>query len=216
MSLTATAVELHQCANLLARDEQARAARFHFEHHRRRYVVARITLRVLLGRFLSVPPSSIAFGLLRHGKPYVVNAPVPVFFNVSHSGDLAIYAISSTCECGVDVEQLDRRVNHDALARTFFSTREYAEMQKLPPARRKHAFLALWTLKEAVVKATGEGLSTPLNAVEVAVVPLGLAQLLSVPDSRATDWALYCVNAGSDYAAALALYRPIPQSIPPA
>ena len=216
MPLTASASDLQRCASLLTRDEQERAARFHFERHRRRYIVAHAALRVLLGHYLALQPAAIAFGLGPRGKPYVVNPPVPAYFNLSHSGDHAIYAISGDCECGVDIEQLDRKINHDELAHTFFSPREYAGMQKLPPAARRRMFFAYWTFKEAVIKATGDGLSVPLNAVEIAVNPEAPAQLLSLPGTRPADWTLYAVDAGSAYAAAVALYRPTLQSIPPA
>jgi 4'-phosphopantetheinyl transferase len=207
MPLDVTALQLHQCSLLLSHDEHARVARFQFEHDRRRYSVARGMLRMLLGNYLDMPAATIAFELERYGKPRVANPRFPVHFNLSHSADLAIYAISGACAPGVDIEWLDRDIDHDALARKFFSAREVAQLQRIPPAARKRAFLTAWTRKEAVVKATGDGLRVPLDRIEVTVDPDAQPQLLTIPAGKTADWTLYSANAGRAYAATVALHR---------
>lgn len=165
-------------------------------------------LRVLLGNYLGVAPAGVALESGQHGKPMLADPSSHVQFNLSHSGDRAICAIARNCAVGVDIEHLDRAVDHESLAWRFFSAREYAELQLIPDADRKCAFLTCWTRKEAVAKATGQGLRLPLNQIEVTVAPAASPQLLNVPDGDAGAWTLHSIDAGHDYVATLALRRP--------
>ena len=196
---------LHECSLLLSRDEKIRLERMHFERDRRRYTVARAMLRVLLASHVGAAPRDIAFKAGPHGKPYV--AAAPVHFNLSHSGERAIYAISRDWVPGVDIEYLDRAVDHAGIAQRFFSVRERAELQRILPGARKRAFLTCWTRKEAVVKATGDGMRLPLDGIEVTVDPDAQPRLLSLPGERTADWILHSVDAGSAYVATVAAHR---------
>lgn len=205
--LDADAKRLERCSMLLSRDERARAEHFHFERDRRRYTVARAMLRTLLGEQTGLSPAALVFVQTQYGKPYVSNAPTAIDFNVSHSADLAIYAISRSCVPGVDIESLHRDIDDDAMAKLFFSQREYAELQLIPAAARKRAFLICWTRKEAIVKAIGQGLRMPLDKIEVTVAPNAEPQVLGVTCGQLADWTLYNVDAGRDYVATVAAHR---------
>lgn len=207
MPLEVSEFHLQQCSMLLSPDEQERVQRFQFERDRRRYSVARGMLRVLLGNYLDVVPAAIAFQEGSHGKPSLAAPAMPVHFNLSHSAEYAIYAISPRHECGIDIEWLDREIDHDALALRFFSAREHAELQRIPEAARKRAFLTCWTRKEAVIKATGKGLRLALDQIQITVDPDAQPQLLQIPEGRTTDWSLYSLDAGDDYVATVALHR---------
>ncbi len=207
IALEATAVHLQQCSMLLSCDEQLRADRFQFARDRNRYIAGRAMLRVVLARQLGESPEHISIESGPHGKPVLADRTAPVHFNLAHTGDLAILAISSTQVPGVDIESLERTVDHDALAQRFFSARENAEFERISPATRNQAFLARWTCKEAVAKAAGKGLRMPLNQIEVSVAPHGQPRLLSLPDGDARQWTLHSIDAGSNYVAALALLR---------
>jgi 4'-phosphopantetheinyl transferase len=207
MPLDVPASDLERYSKLLARDERMRVARFHFERDRLRYTIARGVLRVLLGNHLGLAPAAIEFAQGEHGKPYVASPAAPVHFNLSHCADLAIYAISRTHVPGVDIDRLDRKVDDAALARRYFSAREYAGLQSIAPADRKRAFLTCWTRKEAVVKATGDGLRMALEQIEVTVDPDARPQLLNIPAGNTAGWTLHTVDAGSAHAATVALYR---------
>ena len=208
MPLDAHADQIKQFCALLSRDEQARAERFHFARDRRRYTVARGVLRVLLGNHLDLAPAAIEFQYANYGKPQVTAAATPIHFNVSHSSDMALYAISRSCVPGVDIEHLNRDVEVEALAQRFFSPRERAELQSIPAIDRKCAFLAAWTRKEAIVKSTGDGLRSALDRIEVTVAPDAPPKLLDIMRGDTADWTLYSVNAGREYVATIAAYRP--------
>ena len=207
LCLDINAFHQQQCAQLLSDDERERAARFHSERDRARYIAAHGLLRVLLGNSLRAPPHAIEISQSPSGKPCLADAAPATHFNLSHSGNVAVYAICRHAEPGIDIEQLDRKVDHDGLAQKFFSRREQIELERVPIARRKHAFLTCWTRKEAVVKATGDGLRVPLREVEVTVDPDTPPRLIGIPHANAADWTLHALDAGSACTATLALHR---------
>ena len=206
MPLNVRAGVIKQCAMHLSRDEQARAERFHFEPDRRRFVVSRGMLRMLLGRRLDRAPADISFWYEAHGKPHLTATTPPLHFNVSHSSDMALYAISNHCVPGVDIEHLDREIDVAAFAQRFFAPREFAELMRIPAAGRKRALLTLWTRKEAVVKSIGAGLQFPWHDFEVTVAPDAQPRLLRIASGCAADWTLHAVDADS-YVATVAAYR---------
>lgn len=201
--------QVRQCTLQLSPDELLRADRYRIERNRRRFIVARATLRQLLGRCLAVGPDAIRFGYARNGKPFIAGPATDVQFNVSHAHERALYAISRNYALGVDIEYLNRDVDYSGLARRFFTRHEYSELQRIPESGRKHAFLTCWTRKEAVIKATGDGLSLPLAQFNVTVAPDAAPRVLDFAGAaeRSADWILYAAAVGADYAATVAAYR---------
>ena len=166
-------VELEQDAatvdrlySVLAPAERAQADRFVFPHDRLHYIVAHAALRGVLGRRLGRPPAAFGFQVGANGKPCLQG--YPLHFNLSHAGSLALIAVSATRRLGVDLEPL--RAIPDALElATQFHPAELAALRASHPSPR--AFFECWTRKEAFVKATGQGLSTPLDSFEVTFHP---------------------------------------------
>jgi len=159
------------CQPLLSADEQERARRFRAPQDRRRFAVARARLRLILSRYLDVHPLDVRFRLGFHGKPELDagTADPPLVFNVSHSAEMAVYAVAERGRVGIDIERVSRTVDHSSLAERFFSDAEIASLRAVPEAERTEAFFSCWTRKEAYLKATGEGLSYPLDAFTVSI-----------------------------------------------
>ena len=152
----------------LSADEHARALRMRVRSDALRYLGARHALRRLLGEALAMPPEDLPIAVSRDGKPRLDGEPA-LHFNVSHSGKLALIALSRTHEIGVDIE-VERRVRDaEALAAAHFTPAEQAEWRAAgsPDA----LFLACWTRKEACVKALGLGLSGMLAVLETGCAP---------------------------------------------
>lgn len=208
--LDSNARQIADCEKILSPDELSRAHRYHFKRDRRRFTVARAMLRQLLGDRLGVAPSGIGFGYSRHGKPFISEPAVRTYFNIAHSEEQALFAISASRVVGVDIEGLSREIDHDAIAKRFFTRRECAQLQNYPERMRKSAFLAYWTCKEAVIKAIGDGMSLPLDKFEVAIAPGVVPRIASFFDEskNVAEWSIYELGVGNEYAAAVAAVSP--------
>src|SRR5882757_3645072 len=192
---------------ILSSDERERASRFHLAADQRRGVIGRGYLRLLLGRILDLPANKLQFEYDEFGKPSLIpDQGLPLQFNVSHSGDLVLIAITIGRAVGVDVEKIRTDLDLDGIAARFFSASEYRILASLAGPGRYHAFFACWTRKEAYLKARGVGLSLPLDQFDVSFLPEEEPRLLATrPDpAEAKQWKLQRLDPSSGYAAALA------------
>lgn len=141
--------------------EMERAGRFRFPGDRGRFTVARGTLRTLLAGYLNMRPEEIRFRYGRFGKPEIDGdrAREMLRFSVSHSGGLALYAVSLGRRVGVDIEYIQRDPMIGDIARQSFAPPENALLEACPEHLRDKAFFTLWTRKEAYLKALGTGLA---------------------------------------------------------
>jgi 4'-phosphopantetheinyl transferase len=207
IDLAATPAGRAALAATLAGDERARAARFHFDRDRDRWVVARGALRAILARYAGTAPAALALAVGDHGKPRLAEPVADLRFNLSHSGDLALCAVAVGREVGIDVEAVRADRAGDDIARRFFAPAEVAALAALSPALRVEAFFACWTRKEAYVKARGAGLALGLDRFEVSLAPGAAAALLATHDEPAerARWQLTALDPGPGYAGALAV-----------
>jgi 4'-phosphopantetheinyl transferase len=191
---------------ILSSDERERVDRFHFEADRQRSLVGRACLRLLLGEILNLPANKLRFEYSEFGKPRLVPTQEQhLRFNLSHSGDLILVAITKGRAVGVDVERI-RSVDIDGVAARFFSINEYERLALLTGPGRYEAFYTCWTRKEAYLKARGEGLSIPLNQFDVSFLPNEEARLLEARhDPGETErWKLLPVSVPPGYVASVA------------
>jgi 4'-phosphopantetheinyl transferase len=159
---------LTSLAAFLSPDESERARRFHFDGDRVRYSIARGLLRALIGRYLACHPASISFRYDSFGKPHLAYPDAKLFFNLSHSENIALYALTNAGELGIDVAWHDPRVQGEEIARRFFTSNECSFIQQGSPEASQEHFFYLWSRKEAYIKAISRGLSVPLNEFEIA------------------------------------------------
>jgi 4'-phosphopantetheinyl transferase len=199
--------ELEALARTLSAEERAQAGRFRFAEHRERFIAGRGIQRALLGRYLGVEPAALVFRSGVRGKPELDGPPAGsgIRFNVTNAGDLALFAVTLGREVGIDLEPLRPVPDARALAGSFFSAVEGEALAKVPDALLHAAFLNGWTRKEALIKAVGDGLSMPLDAFDVTLVPGEPALLLAsrTPGLQPSRWTLHTVDAGPDWVAAL-------------
>jgi 4'-phosphopantetheinyl transferase len=193
---------------LLAPDECDRAARFHFEQDRRRFVAGRGLLRVILSSYLGITPHALRFNYGCKGKPALAmgGGDGRLRFNVSHSAGLALIAVTLDRELGIDVERIDPALPED-IAERFFSPSEVAKLRAIPPERQRDAFFACWTRKEAYLKAKGDGLAVRLDRFDVSLAPGEPAALLETrgDPAEASRWSLAELDPAPGYAAAIAI-----------
>jgi 4'-phosphopantetheinyl transferase len=204
-SLAVTSNALEQFACTLSLDEQQRAERFRLPRDSHRFIASRGILRTLLGRYLQIAPKQLQFSYGASGKPALADALAHgLRFNLSHSEDLMLCAIAR-CGCiGIDLEHLRPVNNLEDLTQRFFSPQEHAAIHALPDARRLRSFFQHWTCKEALLKATGEGLMS-LSAIELAI-ERDHAELVNWHNSAkpASAWLLELFTPTPHYVAAIA------------
>lgn len=162
--------ELQRLRAVLDEAEQRRALRYLQPSLGNRFIASRGMTRIVLGRELAVGPKQVQFEFGPFGKPFLVPPPSPsLWFNVSHSGDVAVLGTSRHGELGVDLEEIRSQIDITGLSDRFFAADEREYMHSLADSERRAAFFAIWAGKEAYCKARGMGLQLPTDAY--AVVP---------------------------------------------
>lgn len=198
---------VEQLAQTLSADEAARAARFHFERDRRRFIVARGWLRTILGQYLNTAPTDIQFCYGPHGKPCLAGQSLSnhLQFNLAHSDEIVLYALAQNHAIGVDIEHIRPVPDLDQIATRYFSTRERAALRMLPPEQQQEGFFNGWTRKEAYLKALGDGLTRPLDGFDVSLTPGEAARLLDVAHDpkEAARWFMYALMPCTGYVSAV-------------
>ena len=160
----------------LTPSEEAQAARLRHPQHQRTWITVRSALRQILAAELRCDPLTLVFDHNAYGKPYLPG--MPLHFNVSHSGDLGLIAVSRTHELGIDLEHHRPHLNPADIFPRTFAPEEVCYLETLTGQAQKDAFYRLWVRKEAVIKALGRGLSQSLksfSALQDDLPGLGLA-----------------------------------------
>ncbi len=201
---------------LLTPEERARRDRFRRPEDQDRFRLGRALCRLALARRLDRPAADIGLEIGPRGRPFLRGAPDGPWFNLSHSGDIVALAVAPVAEIGVDVEQVDRLHDSAQIAARVCTDAEQSALQAHPPQARAELFAALWTLKEAYMKATGMGFA--LDPAALAFDPdrpttaLKLAGL--APEDIAA-WRFQLWRPAPGYSLALAI-RPTPgAALPP-
>lgn len=198
---------LARAAAHLSPEEEERAAEYRFARDREAFVLAHGAVREILSSYTGLPPRELRIATREGGKPYLLDSDLR--FNLSHSGQLALLAVGRT-ELGVDVERRREDLDVGALAERFFSAPEVEHLARLAEPSRTRAFFAIWTRKEAYLKATGDGLSLPLSSFAVGTgTGAGPHAVSSVhPAAETLPVTLHALSAGDGYAAALVVLAP--------
>jgi len=200
---------LDDFTSLLSKDECSRAERFSTEALRKSFIVCHGLLRSLLGKYLDRESKELRFVYGPSGKPSIdqVQNKDEIQFSMSHTEGMVFYAFTRNRRIGVDVERPREVRDFEKIVERYFSAREHAELMDLPPDLRPTAFFKGWTGKEALLKATGEGLTSSLNHIEVSLDPRQAAQVLSIEGSpeAASHWTLKALDSTPGYIATLAV-----------
>jgi len=180
-------------SDVLSDGERSRAARFRFEHDRRRFVIAHAKLRQALAKCTGADAAALQFGVAANGKPFAHDHAIE--FSLSHSAEIVVIAVSSA-PVGVDVERIEARPGLEQVAAEFFDDAELCWLRE--QTDRTGAFYRLWTMKEAALKADGQGIATELKHASVDTQQFDRVVV------RGKTWHVTPVDAGPGYAAALA------------
>lgn len=199
--------EVQRCRRVLAADEAERADRFYFARDKNRFTIARAAMRDILSRYTGISASEVNFSYGPKGKPELSGSleQPEIRFNLSHSSELALLAVTRGLTVGVDIEWIKADFATGDIAERFFSVTEVQTLRSLPADQRAKAFFSCWTRKEAYIKALGEGLSVPLDSFAVSFAPGMPAALLhvNVDPGEVERWSMYNIVVRDGYKAAV-------------
>lgn len=190
---------------LLSRDECEQAYAFATRGLEASFIVTKALTRLVLARYTGERPEAIRFAYAPHGKPSVSGNPT-LHFNTSACSTMFVLAVTRSGALGIDVERLRPFPDAASIAQHFFCREEAEYIEQYPEHERSAAFLQLWTCKEAVLKATGEGLTRELRSFRVSFDGDLRCSTPSVfdADAPARRWMLKTFGLGSDHVAAIA------------
>ncbi|MGD9162336.1 MAG: 4'-phosphopantetheinyl transferase superfamily protein [Desulfobacteraceae bacterium] len=206
--LDMSSMQIQQMEAILSDDELAKAHRFHFDTHRRRYIARHGMLRKVLSKYLYLDPGQIQFNYRPLGKPTLAcfKNHTPLCFNLSHSNELALLAITFNRSIGVDIEFKRSNTDLASIAKHYLSPYEYELIKSLSSNHRIDTFFDLWTLKEAYLKATGEGIGG-LEKVEFSMSSYDPPQVIINKENTNTsnNWTISQLMPSQGYTAGLAV-----------
>jgi len=192
---------LPQCLSVLHAEEITRAASYHHEKDKNRFILSRGMLRFLLNKYTGIAPQGITMIVGENKKPYLQTTTGAIHYNMAHSGDLVLIAIADS-PIGVDVEYIDPNFNYTEIIPTCFSNEEALFLHNVK--ERTASFYALWTRKEALLKATGKGIDDDLIHVPCLDGTHNVEQsIIGSPH----DWTVTTFEADSQYTGCIVFSR---------
>jgi 4'-phosphopantetheinyl transferase len=192
--------------SLLPEDEKERANRLKINEKKKQFVIARGVLRKLLSNCLRKPIEEIMFSYGEHKKPYIKEQynNKTVEFNISHSGDYAIIAITLGNKVGIDIEKINNKIDYQSLSKRFFSEKEKEELLSLNKDEQLDAFYRAWVRKESFIKANGKGIAFGLDCFSVSLNENKKSKIDIVsPNNQNEQWYCYDLMSVDNYKTAL-------------
>ncbi len=185
----------------LSEEERKSATRFRFDKHRHRYIIAHAAMRKIVANHLNISTHALNIDFNKYGKPYISNNPL--YFNLSHSEDIALVSISFHGQVGIDIEFLKSEIDMLGIAQRFFHPIEFEQLIKIPPENRSHYFYTCWTGKEAFLKAKGIGIANHLKMFALDLQDLNKLKIILV--DKAFDefktWTIHTFQPQENYMA---------------
>jgi len=195
-------------SQFLSPDELKKANNFRFNKDRYCAITARYVLRMLSSKYLNIDIKDIEFSYGDKGKPKY-NFETSLQFNISHSEAMILLGFVHNNDLGVDIEFIKPNFDPIEIAEHFFSLQEIEELKQREKSDLDNAFFRCWTRKEALIKATGDGLSFPLHKFSVSMDRDDKAEILNMSwNEDPKSWMMYSFKPKQDYIAAITLKSP--------
>ena len=208
LSLDTKEAILDKLRVILSEDEIEKTQRLFSADQIKHFIASRGFLRILLSHYLKKKPEKIEFQYNNNGKPILSGKYTKeLCFNISHSHGKAMYGITLRKLIGVDIEKIRTNISYNKIAKRQFSQSEINMIQKSPIDEKIQTFFNIWTRKEALLKATGKGLLSPMSQFDVSKTPDEPVTFLKyLPTSeKNSDWNIYDLDIGSGFCGALAV-----------
>ncbi len=201
--LTRLGLDINQAYQFLDEEEQLRADRLIIEPAKRAFILSHAMLREVLALRLDINPKKLHYVYNRYGKPALIGDPI--YFNLSHSGDMALLGICKTAPVGVDIEKHKTIIDFAQISERFFSSSEAAALMRVEDSERLAVFFRLWTRKEAYLKMIGRGVSFGLDKFTVSIKEAGMDCLQATVSAEFAAQTCYLgsLTVSAGYSAAL-------------
>ncbi len=201
--------EIKSLLEFLSVDELERANRFYFEKDKKRFIVSRGILRKILSHYLGISPQMIRFEYTIYGKPVLASksGEATHCFNLSHSNEFALYAVSIGRNIGIDIERVRDDVSVEQISQKFYSHNEISALENIHKNNRVKLFFKYWTRKEALLKAIGKGLSFSMEQYDVSLMTGSVLSSVIVHgnNEECSCWYVKDLFPGHGYVAAIAV-----------
>jgi len=185
-SLVLSHEKIERLRSVLSIDEKKKASYFKFEHKQHAYIISQAVLRILIAAYLETEPAEVILFASKKGKPFLINEP-SLFFNISNSHEICVYAFSRDAEVGIDIEKIRELPDIDQLIEKNLTSLETSYLLKNPD-HTLSLFFQFWTFKESFLKAIGEGMRLTPENLEFSLDD-GNIRLQSLKYGfEATDW----------------------------
>lgn len=198
---------------LLDVNEKARVASYHADRHKQEFLIARALLRILIAGYKGCAPGEVHFSYGPQGKPALapdLGQSQSLAFNMSHSADTVLIAMTSGIDVGVDVEQVSSGVLcAKAISQSCINPRELPVLHRVPSHDRPRMLLRYWTHKEAYLKAIGCGLSSPPHQVTVDFLHLQQSTIFQEDTPKRSPMFGHDLPVGCGYTGAIVSPSPI-------
>ncbi len=186
--------------SILDNDEIKKADRFYFQKDRNCYTVARALLKIFLAEYLELNTNNIDFKYNDYGKPFIDS---DLKFNISHSGEIIIFAFTLNNDLGIDIEFMKDNIKYKQLISRYFSKNEIKDFLSIEDNFQKEAFFNGWSRKEAYIKAVGKGLNIPLDSFDVSIKNTENVEIIAINQEVNTQWNLFDLKIDQKYKSAL-------------
>lgn len=197
--------KIERLRSVLSPEEVKRASYFKFVRQQQGYIISQAVLRILISAYLHIEPAEVIMVASKKGKPFLINEP-SLFFNISNSHEICVYAFSRDAEVGIDIEKIRELPDIDQLIEKNLTSREKAYFLKNPD-HKLSLFFQFWTFKESYLKAIGEGMRLTPENLEFSLND-GNIRLRSVTYGfEATDWQFRRFTREGNYTGALTYQR---------
>ena len=198
--------EFHTCNyNFLNDIEKSRADNMLLEQNRQMFIKCRSSLKCFLSFITGIKIEEIIIYEGVNGKPYLNEKDV--FFNVSHSVDCFVIAITHLGQIGIDIEQKNRKLDYSKIKGLLFSESELNLFDDLEQDSKQEAIINAWTRKESFFKALGSGMTSPLKEFEVDFMPGSEPSInkMGWGNDEKENWKMISLDIDKDYIGAISV-----------
>ena len=196
----------NEVAHWLHGEEQNRYNRYQSQNQREHFLFGRVLLKTILSKYVGCAPVDLKFDIDTRGKPFLSSSNIPLTFNLSHTDNRIVFAVSKNQDLGVDLEIIKEERAILKIAERYFFPAETRELRNLPKTSQIKRFYELWTLKESVLKACGSGLSRGLSKTEFSFPTSDKLVMHSAPgNGNLTNWQSWQIEEYKNYMLAVSV-----------